>query len=56
MKKSFWERRRFFEVYSPGLNAQDVSEHSNSDLPEGTAVRAEKLFKTINSAFGGPLS
>jgi hypothetical protein len=26
MKKSFWERRRFFEVYSPGLNAQAGSE------------------------------
>jgi hypothetical protein len=27
-----------------------------SDLTEGTAVRAEKLFKTINNAFGCPLS
>lgn len=29
MKKSFWERLRFFEVYSPGLNAQAGSKQSN---------------------------
>ena len=29
MKKSFWERRRFFEVYSPGPKAQAGSEQSN---------------------------
>jgi len=29
MKKSFWERRRFFEVYSPVPNAQAGSEKSN---------------------------
>jgi len=27
-----------------------------SDLPKGTATKAEKLFKAINSAFGGPPS
>jgi predicted RNA-binding Zn-ribbon protein involved in translation (DUF1610 family) len=29
MKKSFWERRRFFEVYSHGSNAQAGSEQSS---------------------------
>jgi len=29
MKKSFWERRRFFEVYSTGLNAQAGGDQSN---------------------------
>ena len=29
MKKSFWERRRFFEVYSPVPNAQAGNEQSN---------------------------
>jgi len=29
MKKSFWERRRFFEVYSPVPKPQAVSEQSN---------------------------
>src|SRR5215813_4159039 len=29
MKKSFWERRRFFEVYCPGPNAQAGSKQSN---------------------------
>jgi Cysteine-rich CPCC len=29
MKKSFWERQRFFEVYSPGLTAHAGSEQSN---------------------------
>jgi hypothetical protein len=29
MKKSFWERRRFFEVYSPVPNAQAGNEQTN---------------------------
>src|SRR5262245_5260023 len=29
MKKSFWERRRFFEVYSTDLNAQAGGDQSN---------------------------